>query len=132
MQMESMPGASRARRELEVQRQRILEELKDDELKIKSTERIGRARSLGGDMDDELYAQHRDLIIAIGEQRFVELIEIDRALASLEDGSWGQCIDCAKLIEADRLIARPMAARCVSCQSAAEANHSKVDATPSL
>lgn len=132
MHIESMPGASRARRELEVQRQRILNDLKDDEATIQSVERAGRARSLGGDIDDELYAQNRELIIAVGEQRFKELIDIDRALAALEDGSWGQCTVCENLIEADRLLALPTASRCIGCQSAAEHLKVKGDATPSL
>jgi len=132
MQIETMPGANHARRELTNLRQRILDQIKDDRKQIKSIQIAGRSRSLGGDMDDELYAQNRDLILAIGEKHFEELVEIERALSALDDGSWGQCVDCENLIEADRLLAIPTAARCIRCQTAAERTGIGVDATPSL
>jgi len=133
MQIETMPGANRARRELTNLRQRILDQIKDDEKQIESIKIAGRSRSLGGDMDDELYAQNRDLILAIGEKHFEELVEIEQALSALDDGSWGQCGDCGNLIEADRLLAIPTAVRCIKCQTAEERTGSiGVDPTPSL
>jgi DnaK suppressor protein len=39
------------------------------------------------------------------------------ALARVEDGSYGRCVDCGHQIPAGRLDARPDAARCVGCQS---------------
>ncbi len=47
--------------------------------------------------------------------------EIEAALARLEDGSYGTCVDCGKKIPAARLDVRPEAARCVEDQAKAEA-----------
>jgi len=35
---------------------------------------------------------------------------------SIEDGSWGTCQACGRLIEADRLLLDPGVRVCVSCQ----------------
>lgn len=42
--------------------------------------------------------------------------EIDGALARLERGTYGKCIECARAIDPERLAARPQAARCIDCQ----------------
>jgi DnaK suppressor protein len=41
--------------------------------------------------------------------------EIDRALARLEDGSYGRCTACGGIIPAGRLAALPWAQLCVPC-----------------
>jgi RNA polymerase-binding transcription factor DksA len=39
------------------------------------------------------------------------------ALARVDNGSYGQCVDCGNEIPAPRLEARPITTRCVPCQS---------------
>ena len=39
------------------------------------------------------------------------------ALGRLDDGKYGQCVDCGDPVPEGRLEARPEAARCVRCQS---------------
>jgi DnaK suppressor protein len=39
------------------------------------------------------------------------------ALARLEKGSYGMCIDCGKPVPEGRLEAKPEAARCIACQA---------------
>jgi RNA polymerase-binding transcription factor DksA len=39
------------------------------------------------------------------------------ALARIEDGSYGRCVDCGHQIPEGRIEARPDAARCVNCQA---------------
>jgi RNA polymerase-binding transcription factor DksA len=39
------------------------------------------------------------------------------ALSRLDDGNYGQCVDCGDAVAEGRLEARPEAARCVRCQS---------------
>lgn len=46
-----------------------------------------------------------------------ELADVRAALASLNDGTYGTCIDCAQPIDLQRLAAAPSAARCVVCQT---------------
>ncbi len=46
-----------------------------------------------------------------------ELADVLAALARLNDGSYGTCIDCAQPIDLLRLTAIPAAARCMVCQT---------------
>lgn len=45
------------------------------------------------------------------------LFEIDEALRRLEEGTYGVCLQCRKLIEGPRLKALPFVKMCVKCQS---------------
>lgn len=46
--------------------------------------------------------------------------QVLEALARIDDGSYGRCVDCGQPLPEERLEARPEAARCVSCQSRSE------------
>ena len=54
-------------------------------------------------------------LLEAGERR---LREIDRTVASLDAGTYGQCERCGQPIGAERLAARPSATTCVTCASA--------------
>lgn len=41
--------------------------------------------------------------------------EVDRALARIEDGTFGKCVTCGKDIAPERLEAIPYAAQCIDC-----------------
>ena len=43
--------------------------------------------------------------------------EVAAALARVDNGSYGRCVDCGNEIPAPRLEARPTTTRCVPCQS---------------
>jgi DnaK suppressor protein len=45
---------------------------------------------------------------------------IDAALRRLDDGSYGDCLECAEPIAAGRLAADPTATLCLACAEAAE------------
>ena len=49
-----------------------------------------------------------------------EIASVKRALARIEDGTYGQCVRCAGDIDPARLEARPEAALCIACARAAE------------
>lgn len=46
--------------------------------------------------------------------------QIRAALARIDDGTFGACVDCGAAISDARLSVRPEAARCVTCQVKAE------------
>lgn len=46
-----------------------------------------------------------------------QLDEVDAALAKIEDGTYGTCVDCGNDIGAARLEFRPNSIRCVTCKS---------------
>lgn len=50
-----------------------------------------------------------------------QLLEVEAALARLERGDYGRCVDCGAALPAERLEVRPEAARCVTDQSRLEA-----------
>jgi DnaK suppressor protein len=71
-----------------------------------------------------------------GEQRFraglehaemqrhlEELREIDEARSRIDAGTYGECVDCGREITLARLVAQPVAKRCVSCQALYEKTH---------
>ena len=43
--------------------------------------------------------------------------EVMAALARIDNGSYGRCVDCGHQVPEPRLEARPATARCVPCQS---------------
>jgi DnaK suppressor protein len=43
--------------------------------------------------------------------------EVIAALARVQDGSYGKCVDCGQPVPEGRLEARPTTARCVACQA---------------
>jgi DnaK suppressor protein len=43
--------------------------------------------------------------------------EVLAALARVDDGSYGRCVDCGNPVPQARLDARPATARCVPCQA---------------
>lgn len=69
-------------------------------------------------------ATERELEFAIGERETNELAMIDAALARIEAGTYGECIDCGTDITAQRLQASPEVPRCISCQVKAEQHRS--------
>jgi DnaK suppressor protein len=48
-----------------------------------------------------------------------KLRDVERALAKLDEGSYGTCDNCGGPIGAERLAAIPSAVRCVACASSA-------------
>jgi DnaK suppressor protein len=55
-----------------------------------------------------------EAILAAAKARRVLVLE---ALHRLDDGSYGQCVDCGAGVPEGRLEAKPEAARCVTCQA---------------
>jgi DnaK suppressor protein len=53
---------------------------------------------------------------ALLQQAVSQRSEIAAALARIENGSYGNCVDCGKSVPEGRLEARPDASRCVGCQ----------------
>ncbi len=64
--------------------------------------------------------ESQQLLYALDEEGRRELRLIDRALARLEDGSYGDCVHCGKPVGEGRLNALPYAELCIECASAGE------------
>ena len=66
-----------------------------------------------------------DLDIAMVKHDTAELQEVDAALSSIAEGSYGTCRDCGEPVGWPRLNANPTALRCIACQAAYERSHGK-------
>ncbi len=55
--------------------------------------------------------------VGTAEQLSVMRVDVVRALEKLQDGTYGLCDRCGKLISDARLDARPWSVRCVQCAS---------------
>ena len=98
----------------------VLEELRAAliaELKTKAAEHAehdARARSLTGQTDPDSLLERE--LAEIGASRAQEaIVEIERALARMDMGSYGSCEACAAPIAHERLDAIPHARHCVTC-----------------
>jgi len=72
------------------------------------------------DMASDSYDRELSLNIAGGEQELV--YEIDEALKRIEEGKFGHCFECGKIIPRKRLNAVPYAKYCIKCKSKEEKN----------
>jgi DnaK suppressor protein len=59
----------------------------------------------------------REIDLHLSAQARATVVEIDRALAKIADGTYGVCEQCGDPIPDARLQALPYAALCVSCKS---------------
>ena len=62
----------------------------------------------------QVFEQQRDL--ALREKSELHLAAVERALARIEDGTFGTCTRCGNAIAPERLEALPWAALCIDCQ----------------
>ena len=107
-----MPDIAAAKAALEAQ----LAELED---------RLSRIESDLGETPDadssERAVQMEDDEALEGQAAIIsnDIASVRRALERIEDGSYGECVNCGAEISAGRLEARPEAALCIECASAA-------------
>lgn len=71
-------------------------------------------------MDEIQNASERDLAIRDVDRESTLLRQVRAALGRIQDGSFGDCIDCDSEISPKRLVALPWASRCIQCQNAAD------------
>ena len=112
---------------------RAVELLSQIEEQRHSVEDSGEMESGGADRGEESQ-QEFDVTLALAqaEHDSEELLEIRQALAAMESGDYGTCVDCDETIPVARLRANPSASRCIRCQEALENDQDERDATPSL
>ena len=67
------------------------------------------------DPEGSTIAFERAQVQALLDQGHAHLVDLDRALSGLEDGSHGRCEACGRVIPAGRLAVRPAARTCVAC-----------------
>lgn len=72
------------------------------------------------DFAEQVVQMENDAVLAgIGEATAAELAQINRALAQLDQGTYGVCSHCGQPIGQRRLHALPYSDRCITCADAA-------------
>jgi DnaK suppressor protein len=80
---------------------------------------LGSAQGFGKRIGDgTVEAVSRLTEIGVGESLEATLARTERALAKLDEGSYGRCDACGQPIEQPRLKARPDSALCLACATA--------------
>lgn len=69
------------------------------------------------------HEQERLIMDTLSAENIKALEKIDAALARIQNGTYGVCSKCGKMIGHDRLEAIAEAVFCISCQSASERPH---------
>ena len=106
---------TRLRKELESERASLVDELRDYGADPDS-ERVERIKGIDDNFADSAAATaERGEILAFIEKARERLAEVDQALARMDDGTYGTCVDCGRPIPEARLEARPLSIRCVDC-----------------
>jgi DnaK suppressor protein len=81
---------------------------------------LGSAQGFGKRIGDgTVEAISRLTEIGVGESLEASLARTERALAKLQEGSYGRCDACGEPIHAARLKARPDSALCIDCAGSA-------------
>ena len=105
----------RARRELLEEQAKLRVQL--ERLESAEYESVGYSNHMADDATDAF-----EQTVGVALQRKVEatLEEVERALARLDDGTYGLCEACGARIDRARLEALPHAQYCMDCQSRKE------------
>jgi DnaK suppressor protein len=63
---------------------------------------------------------NQNLVFKLRDRERQLLSKIDEAMARIEDGTFGTCMDCEEPIEIRRLEARPVSTLCIACKERQE------------
>ena len=115
------------------ERKRFLQELSQIEnegLMVNQKESSGDLSSYSFHMADQgSDTMEKEKNVFLASSKGNELYEIDQALLRLKDGKFGQCEQCGKDIERERLEAVPYAKMCIKCRRVEEEDTKKNQGT---
>ena len=117
----SLTGRTRTLRKILIERRgNLLREIQDQLGQSLTQEQQRRFESAMDSGDQALLDLEREMGISLQEKRNRERQMIDEALVSLEEGSYGVCVECDAEISEKRLMVMPFARVCVACQEKIE------------
>ena len=105
---------------LEGQAQELRSEIVDAEVMVESLKRAASAESSGDEADAGTKTFEREHEMSLANNSRDLLLQTERALARLSEGSYGRCEDCGNPIPKARLQAAPRATLCVTCKQREE------------
>ena len=108
------------RKALDAQALELRGEITDAESLVESLKRDASTEGSGDEADAGTKTFEREHEMSLANNSRDLLLQIERALARLDEGSYGRCEDCGKPIPKARLQAAPRATLCVSCKQREE------------
>ena len=107
---------------LEAERDRLTDEIEEYEREDQETlSDVSGENNYRDHMADQGSATFsRELDMTLEGQARDSLAQIERALARMDDGTYGVCARCGNVIPSERLEAMPEAELCVSCKEREE------------
>ena len=70
--------------------------------------------------DKAVSSYTREFLYSLSDNDRNTLLRIDQALARIDEGTYGTCLNCGQAMSEKRLMAVPWAPHCVDCQELAE------------
>jgi DnaK suppressor protein len=111
------------KKELEKYR-RLLEEKKNnlsaDLAKARDAEEETTEESTQDIADKAVSSYTREFLYSLSDSDRTTLLQIDEALARIDDGGYGACRNCGSPMAEKRLMAVPWTPYCIDCQEMAE------------
>ncbi len=105
------------RTQLESERERLREELKQIEADIRPSEERREGSPFGKREEEATESFELEKRLALEKQIKDHLAGVEHALDKFEKGTYGLCDDCGQPIPLDRLEALPQASRCLNCKA---------------
>ena len=88
--------------------------------KTKSAEEETTEESTQDIADKAVSSYTREFLYSLNDSERNTIQQIDQALARIEDGTYGFCLNCGNAMNEKRLSAIPWSRHCVDCQELAE------------
>ena len=76
--------------------------------------------------EDAVQSYDRQLIMGLGEKELRKLRLVEEAITKVDDGQYGVCLECERLIPEERLTVIPFASHCVDCLESIEKKNTGV------
>ena len=112
--------------------QAILERVRDELEHSENQQYVELLGRVPADIGDESVADAlADLNLALIDRQIHELREIEAARSRIKGVGFGSCVDCGGDVGFERLLALPVAERCLRCQNQREKTHAH-EGTPTL
>lgn len=95
------------------ERESLIQKLKGNDLSIDDSE-------TPDPVDLAVRNYSKNVMLAVSENESRQLTLVDEALVRIDDGEYGECLNCQKKITPKRLEAIPWARYCIECQELVE------------
>lgn len=111
------------RERLEARRRELLAEIRSELQRSEEESYVELAGRVHDEAEEAVADLLTDMNLDFLARQTDELREVEDALARIEQGEYGICVDCGGEIEPERLEVQPAAVRCIECQAAWERTH---------